>query len=76
MPFIITIVALVALKYFEVRFFTTLSWWWVAGVAAAAFLWFEFFERLLGLDKRRAFEQLDKAREDRVKEMFRKNGRR
>ncbi|GAC1430909.1 MAG: hypothetical protein NVSMB6_29610 [Burkholderiaceae bacterium] len=72
MPLIVIIIALVALKYFEVRFFTTLSWWWVVGLAVAAFLWFEFFERMLGLDKRRAFEQLDKAREDRVKAMFKK----
>lgn len=72
MPLIIIIVALTALKYFEVRYFDNLSWWWIVGLAVAAFLWFEFFERMFGFDKRRAFEELDKAREERIKKVFKK----
>ncbi|MBC7415745.1 MAG: TIGR04438 family Trp-rich protein [Herminiimonas sp.] len=72
MPLIIIIVAFIALKYFEVRFVANLSWWWVVGLGVVAFIWFEFLERMFGFDKRRAFEQLDKAREDRVKNSFKK----
>lgn len=72
MLLIVIIVALTALKYFEVRFVDNLSWWWVVGLAIVAFLWFEFFERMLGFDKRRAFEELGKAREERVKKAFEK----
>ena len=72
MPLILIIVALVALKYFEVRFVDNLSWWWIVGLGVAAFIWFEFLERMFGFDKRKAFEQLDKARQDRVKASFKK----
>lgn len=72
MPLIIIIVVLIALKYFEVRFVTNLSWWWIVGLGVVAFIWFEFLERMLGLDKRRAFDEMDKAREDRVKNVFKK----
>ena len=72
MPLILIIVTLIALKYFEVRFVDNLSWWWIVGLGVAAFIWFEFLERMFGFDKRKAFEQLDKAREDRVKNSFKK----
>lgn len=70
MPLIIVIVLLSALKYFEVGPLENLSWWWIAGLFAVAFLWFEFFERMLGRDKRQAHEQLEKARKERVKKTF------
>ncbi|MFC7298923.1 TIGR04438 family Trp-rich protein [Herminiimonas aquatilis] len=70
MPLIIIIVLLSALKYFEVGPLENLSWWWIVGLFAVAFLWFEFFERMLGRDKRQAHEQLEKARKERVKKTF------
>lgn len=70
MPLIIVILLLSALRYFAVGPFADLSWWWVAGLGAIAFLWFEFGERLFGLDKRRAHEQLEKIRKERVKKTF------
>lgn len=72
MPLIIAIVILSALKYFEVSFFQNLSWWWIAALIAIAFIWFEFIERILGLDKRRAHDEMDKIRKDRVKKSFEK----
>jgi small Trp-rich protein len=72
MPLILLIIALVLLKYFEVGFVENLSWWWVVGLATVAFIWFEFLERMLGLDKRRAFDEMDKLREERVKKTFKK----
>jgi len=75
MPLIIVLAVLTALRYFEVGPFATMSWWWVVGVAFAAFIWFEFIERLLGLDKRAAHDKLEKQREERVKAAFRKDRR-
>ncbi|GGI20530.1 MAG: TIGR04438 family Trp-rich protein [Oxalicibacterium faecigallinarum] len=70
MPLIIAIVLLAILRFFEISIFAGLSWWWIAGLFVVAFLWFEYFERMLGRDKRKAHEQLEKAREDRVKKTF------
>ncbi len=70
MLLIIAIVLLTVLKYFEVGPLASLSWWWIAGLFALAFIWFEFIERMLGLDKRKAHEQLEKARQERVKKTF------
>lgn len=70
MYLIIAIVLLSALKYFEVSFFANLSWWWIVGLMTAAFIWFEFLERLFGLDKRQADESLEKARKERVRKTF------
>ncbi|MEO6919526.1 MAG: TIGR04438 family Trp-rich protein [Collimonas sp.] len=73
MPLIIIIVALIALKYFAIGPFAGMSWWWIAGLMAIAFIWFEFLERMFGLDKRKAHEELEKARADRVKKTFEKH---
>jgi small Trp-rich protein len=72
MPIIILIIALASLRYFEVGPFANLSWWWIGGLLLVAFIWFEFIERMLGLDKRRANESLEKARKERVKRAFKK----
>jgi small Trp-rich protein len=72
MLLIILIVALAVLKYLEVGPLANLSWWWIAGLFGVAFIWFEFIERMLGLDKRKAHEQLEKARRERVEKNFRK----
>lgn len=72
MPLIIIIVLLSILRYFEVGPFANLSWWWIGGLLGIAFIWFEFIERIFGLDKRKAHEQLEKARKDRVTKTFKK----
>lgn len=72
MPLIIVIVLLSLLRYFEIGPFAELSWWWIAGLIAIAFIWFEFIEKMLGLDKRKAHEQLEEARQERVKATFEK----
>lgn len=72
MLIIIAIVALSVLRYFEVGPFAELSWWWIGGLFLIAFIWFEFIERMLGLDKRKAHEQLEKARQERVQKAFKK----
>lgn len=67
MPLIIVIVLLSALRYFEIGPFAGLSWWWIVGLFALAFIWFEFIERMLGLDKRKEHKQAEKVRKDRIK---------
>jgi len=52
MPLILLIAALCGLRYFEVWRFGALSWWWIGGLMVFAFIWFEWMEPLLGLDKR------------------------
>lgn len=75
MPLIIAIVLLSVLKYFEVGFFSKMSWWWIAALMGVAFIWFEFIEKLLGRDKRRAHDSMEKIRKERVKATFEKNSR-
>ncbi len=70
MPVIFSILALCLLRYFEVWHFAALSWWWIVGLMVAAFLWFEFIEPMLGLDKRKAHDIDDKRRKDRIKQTF------
>lgn len=70
MPIIIIIALLTALRYFEIGPFANLSWWWIVGLMVIAFIWFEFIERALGLDKKAAHDKMEKARQDRVKKAF------
>jgi small Trp-rich protein len=72
MPIIILIVALSILRYLEIWPVADLSWWWIGGLFLLALLWFEYFERILGLDKRRAHEALEKARRERVESTFKR----
>ena len=67
MWFVWSALALALLRYFEVGVFATVSWWWVIGLLAAAFVWFEVIERLLGLEKKKAMDEMDAAREARIK---------
>ena len=76
MPLIILIAALVALRGLEVWRFAELSWWYIVGLMVAAFIWFEFIEKMLGLDKKKAHNVDNQRREARVKSAFDKNGKR
>lgn len=70
MPIIILIVVLGALKYFEVWKFAEMSWWWVIGLMVVAFIWFEFIEKILGLDKKKAHNEDEARRKARVAGTF------
>lgn len=72
MPLIIIIVLLAIVRYFEVGPFAELSWWWIVGLFGVAFIWFEYIEKMLGLDKRKAHDENEKARLERVKKNFKK----
>ncbi len=70
MVLILLTVTLAGLKYFEISFMENVSWWWIAGLFFFTFLWFEFFERMLGLDKKKAHEKFDRIQKDRAKKTF------
>lgn len=72
MPIIILIVVLSILRFFEIGPFAGMSWWWIAGLFGLAFLWFEYIEKWLGLDRRRAHDETEKARRKRIESMFRR----
>lgn len=72
MPLIIIIVLLSLLRFLEIGPFASLSWWWIIALFAVAFIWFEFLEKLFGLDKRKADDQIERAKKHRVKKAFRK----
>jgi small Trp-rich protein len=75
MPLIILIAALVGLRYFEVWKFANLSWWYIIGLMVLAFVWFEFIEPMLGLDKRKAHDEDAKRRKERMQKAFNDNKR-
>jgi small Trp-rich protein len=70
MPIILLIVALILLKYFDVWKFAEMSWWWVVGLMGVAFIWFEYIEKILGLDKKKAHDEDRERREARRKQSF------
>lgn len=74
-------VALIALKLLEISVFAELSWWWVITPFVFALFWFELVERRLGWDKKKAFDEIDKIKQERIKrgleaDKARKSGRR
>ena len=73
MPIIILIIVLGALKFFEVWKFAVMSWWWVIGLMVVAFIWFEFVEKMLGLDKKKAHNEDELRRKARMQNTFDKN---
>ncbi len=50
-----------------------LSWWWIAAPFAVAFIWFEFIEKRLGLDKKKAFDELQRTKQARIKRALERN---
>jgi small Trp-rich protein len=76
MPLILLIAALIGLRYFEVWKFAELSWWWIVALMVFAFIWFEFIEKIFGLDKRKAHNVDEQRRKDRIAKTFEKPGKR
>jgi small Trp-rich protein len=75
MPLILLIVALVALRYFEVWKFAQLQWGWIIALMVFAFIWFEWIEKILGLDKKKEHNEDEARRKARVKEAFDKSNK-
>jgi len=76
MPLILLIAALIGLRYFEIWKFAELSWWWIVALMVFAFIWFEFIEKMLGLDKRKEHNVDEQRRKDRIARTFEKTTKR
>jgi small Trp-rich protein len=72
MLLIVLIVGLSALRFFEIGLFADISWWWIGALFVVAFVWFEYIEKMFGLDKRRAHDESEAARRKRVASTFKK----
>ncbi|MES2759061.1 MAG: TIGR04438 family Trp-rich protein [Pseudomonadota bacterium] len=70
MPLIIIIALLVGLRFFEVWRFAEISWWYIIAAMAFAFIWFEFIEKMFGLDKKKEHNVDEQRRKDRIKQTF------
>ncbi len=70
MILIIILVLLYGLKLSEIGFMEQVSWWWINGLAFLAFLWFEYIEHALGLDKKQEDRMHDKMKKERLKRNF------
>jgi small Trp-rich protein len=66
-------VALIVLKLLDVQWFATLSWWWITVPFVLAMIWFELFERRLGLDKKKAFDEMEAHKKKRIKDALEAN---
>ena len=61
----------VILKLLEVGPFAELDWMYVLAPLAVAFLWFEIFEKMFGVDKRKSDDtDSEKSRKARIKAQF------
>ena len=68
---------LVLLKWLEVDPVSNWSWWWLLAPLGVAFLWFEFFERMFGRDKRQLeMADYEKRARERVAQTFDRQARR
>ena len=61
---------LLLLRWFEIGPVAPLSWWWVVLPFAMAFVWFEFIEKRLGLEKKKAMDEMEATKKARIKRAF------
>ena len=67
MVFLVVGVLLLLLKFFEFGPVTNWSWWIVLAPFGLALFWFEIVEPFFGLDKKKAHNDLEKVKEERIK---------
>ena len=76
MILIVAGVLLLVLKLLEVGPVAELSWWWTLSPLVLAFVWFEFLEKPLGFDKRKADHlEWEQRRKERVAASFSDSGK-
>jgi len=44
-----------------------MKWWWWSLPFALALVWFEVIERTFGLDRKKAFDEMDRAKRKRIR---------
>lgn len=72
MIFIIVGVLLLLLKWQAIGPVATWSWWIVLAPFFFGFIYFEFIEPRLGLDKKRAHSELERVKKERIKKQLEK----
>jgi small Trp-rich protein len=70
MPLVWIGLALIIAKWMEFGSFGALSWWWVLSPLAAALLWFEVFQPMLGMDKSKDDGKIEAAKKARIAHSF------
>jgi small Trp-rich protein len=65
MWFLIAGIALLLLKYLEIGFVATWSWWWVLSPFAMAALWWAWADAT-GYTKRKAMQRMDNKKQQRI----------
>jgi small Trp-rich protein len=60
-------VLLLIMKWFEYGPVAHWSWWIVLAPFALALAWFEIIEPFFGLDKKKAHDELEKVKEERIR---------
>jgi small Trp-rich protein len=63
-------VVVLALRLLGVEPFADMSRWWIALPFLLALFWFEVVEARLGFNKKRAMDEMAKAKERRIKQAF------
>lgn len=59
-------VAMMVLHFAGIGPFADLKWYWWTLPFIIALIWFEVFERKLGLDRKKAFDDLEQAKRKRI----------
>ncbi len=61
-------VALAALHFAGIGPFADMKWYWWALPFGLALIWFEVIERTFGLDRKKGFDEMDKAKRKRIQQ--------
>ncbi len=60
-------VALLILHFAGIGPFAELKWWWWGLPFLLALIWFELIERTFGFDRKRGFDEMDRAKRKRIR---------
>jgi small Trp-rich protein len=76
MPLVWIGAVLVLLKFFEVGPFAQVAWYWILVPLGLALLFFEVIEPMFGLDKKKTHDEIEKAKQERLKKQLERDMRR
>jgi small Trp-rich protein len=70
MPLVWIGLALLIAKWMEFGPMANISWWWVFGPLVAAILWFELFQPMLGMDRKKENGKIAAEKKARIARAF------
>lgn len=74
MAFVFLALVFIVLKFLDLGFMATVSWWWLAVPLVAAALWWEFADKV-GYTQKKAMDRLDAKKEERRRRTLESLGR-